>query len=427
MKIKKYIKQLFEIFYGIYPPFFTFLLDSYQHRRIRKRISPISGNAFYPVAGNILVDVTTLDPCQQNTGIQRVVCNILYHLSGQKGTDIVPVCCIGDSLVTAFHSLRLDICEKRVLPEISVCKLLLLDLSLNSVRFYDRLLAHNGQSIDSYGVIYDLFPIQYPELFDGRSFVDRFTCWVRFFFTRCNAVICISKTVADHVIAYYRSLDIKRENPLRVYYFHMGADIVKHGGHIQSELKGFLLREGITFLMVGTVEPRKGHLVVLEAMEKLQEENINVRLLVLGKNGWKNKDVINKMQSSNVYKKNVHKKKELLWIQDASDAEISWSYQNASALIAASKDEGFGLPLIEAAYYGLPVICSDIPVFHEVLKDKADYFSPMDPVSLEKTLTAWIHTDVHPDPHEVRIYSWAESAGEVMDIIQGKQAPYETL
>ncbi len=59
-----------------------------------------------------------------------------------------------------------------------------------------------------------------------------------------------------------------------------------------------------------------------------------------------------------------------------STSEIVWYYRNATALIHPSLAEGFGLPLIEASYFHLPIIASDIPVIHEVL---GKYFLPCDP------------------------------------------------
>jgi glycosyltransferase involved in cell wall biosynthesis len=57
----------------------------------------------------------------------------------------------------------------------------------------------------------------------------------------------------------------------------------------------------------------------------------------------------------------------LYWIEGASDEELQRLYASCDALIAASYMEGFGLPIVEAAEYGKPVIASDIPVFREVI------------------------------------------------------------
>lgn len=69
-----------------------------------------------------------------------------------------------------------------------------------------------------------------------------------------------------------------------------------------------------------------------------------------------------------------------------SDSELANLYQHAKALVFPSLMEGFGLPAIEALSLGCPVICSDIPVFHEILGDKAQYFNPKDSNELANLL-----------------------------------------
>ena len=173
--------------------------------------------------------------------------------------------------------------------------------------------------------------------------------------------------------------------------------------------------------MVGTLEPRKGHMVALQAFRKvIQEKGQDCRLLIIGHNGWKN-DEIRKQLALPEYKDKV------LWIENATDAELRWAYAHSNALIAASKDEGFGLPLVEAAHFGLPIICSDIPIFREVTQGHADYFKVMDADDLARCMSEWLQTENHPDSHNIRIYTWQESAQEILDIIEGKVEPYKVL
>ena len=102
-------------------------------------------------------------------------------------------------------------------------------------------------------------------------------------------------------------------------------------------------------------------------------------------------------------------------------------FRHTGALIAASLQEGFGLPLVEAAHFGLPLICSDIPVFREVTQGNADFFQVMGAEALAECLLKWMQTDRHPDSRKIPIYSWQESAREVLDILEGKIEPYNVL
>jgi len=74
-----------------------------------------------------------------------------------------------------------------------------------------------------------------------------------------------------------------------------------------------------------------------------------------------------------------------LFVLDApSDQDVSFLYGHAAGLLYLSKGEGFGLPLLEAANHGTPIICSDIPVFHEIAGDFATYVVNRDPASWQK-------------------------------------------
>jgi glycosyltransferase involved in cell wall biosynthesis len=71
-----------------------------------------------------------------------------------------------------------------------------------------------------------------------------------------------------------------------------------------------------------------------------------------------------------------------------SAAELDWLYENAVLLVFPSRYEGFGLPLLEAADHGLPVLASDIPALRETGGDAASYVPPGDPAAWAAAVTA---------------------------------------
>ena len=79
-----------------------------------------------------------------------------------------------------------------------------------------------------------------------------------------------------------------------------------------------------------------------------------------------------------------------MWFDSADDDQLSSIYAQCDCLIAASEVEGFGLPLIEAAYHGLPILARDIRVFREVAGENASYFSGRDPEELFNAVCIWL-------------------------------------
>jgi alpha-1,2-rhamnosyltransferase len=108
----------------------------------------------------------------------------------------------------------------------------------------------------------------------------------------------------------------------------------------------------------------------------------------------------------------------LFWLKDASDADLTLLYRNAHALVLASVAEGFGLPIVEAAHHGAPVIATDIPVFREVAGESAQYFRLLDRDSLaEKMRAALIEK---PRPPVLAPVSWRESATQLFSLVRGR-------
>lgn len=127
------------------------------------------------------------------------------------------------------------------------------------------------------------------------------------------------------------------------------------------------------FVMLGTIEPRKNHKLILELWLELHGElrASTPHLLVIGERGWRSPDVIDLLERSTPHG----------FVQECgrlSDAAIAGLLKGARALLLPSFAEGYGLPLAEALTQGAPVLCSDIPVFREVGGDIPDFLDPTD-------------------------------------------------
>jgi len=129
-------------------------------------------------------------------------------------------------------------------------------------------------------------------------------------------------------------------------------------------------REFTYLLMVSTLEPRKNHLLLVSAWEQLKYTSMpNLKLVVVGNNGWNHEEVIERFQP-------WAKQGELFHLSNLPVAELRVLYKHAAATICPSLGEGFDYSGVEAMQSGGVVISSDIPVHREVYQQASEYFNP---------------------------------------------------
>ena len=113
----------------------------------------------------------------------------------------------------------------------------------------------------------------------------------------------------------------------------------------------------------------------------------------------------------------------LVFHDGATDAEYAETLRSATALVSASRDEGFGIPLVEAMSVGTPVVVSDIPIFREIGGDAALYFdvdSPEGAASVLRDLDApgeWERRSVLARDR-ARAFTWAASARTLLGVLE---------
>jgi hypothetical protein len=121
--------------------------------------------------------------------------------------------------------------------------------------------------------------------------------------------------------------------------------------------------------MVSTIEPRKNHLALLSAWERLRAEFFpNLKLLVVGALGWEHAHIIGKFRP--------WIGRDAFMLEDVPSAELRLLYKHARATICPSFAEGFDLSGVEAMASGGAVIASDISTHREIYLDAAQYFNP---------------------------------------------------
>ncbi|RQV13678.1 glycosyltransferase family 1 protein [Burkholderia cenocepacia] len=128
------------------------------------------------------------------------------------------------------------------------------------------------------------------------------------------------------------------------------------------------------FVMLGTIEPRKNHWFMLHVWRRLVETlgERAPKLVVIGRRGWECENVVDMLERCDAIKSVVIEE------SSCSDTRLRAWLQHARALVFPSFVEGYGMPLVEALTLGVPVLASDLGVFHEIAGDTPDYLDPLD-------------------------------------------------
>jgi glycosyltransferase involved in cell wall biosynthesis len=136
------------------------------------------------------------------------------------------------------------------------------------------------------------------------------------------------------------------------------------------------------FVMIGTIEPRKNHILLLNIWRELAREMGSAApvLHIVGHRGWENEHVLDLMERCEAIQPLVIEHGQM------SDRSLAQLLAGARALLLPSFAEGYGLPVGEALTLGTPVICSDLPVLREVGQETPDYLDPLDGLGWKKAL-----------------------------------------
>lgn len=381
----------------------------------------------------LLVDISELVQRDAKSGIQRVVRSVLAELLANPpdGFRVEPVYATQHEPgyryarkfsrhFTNHQSRPLELVDE----PLEVCSgdvFLGLDLQHHVVLQQAAFYAHLKRvGVQVHFVVYDLLPVLLPQVFpEGTSAIH--AQWLSAL-TQADSVLCISRAVADEMVEWLSVFGPERLRPFKLGWFHLGADVAgsvpTRGLPADADHVLNTLSSRPTFLMVGTIEPRKGQMQTLAAFERLWDQGVDVNLVMVGKHGW-NVDLLVEM-----LRNHSERNRRLFWLEGISDEYLEKVYAASTCLIAGSEGEGFGLPLIEAAQHKKPIIARDIPVFREVAGKHAFYFSGLEPDALARTVREWLALDQAnqaPQSDNMPWLTWKQSTQNLLDVMLGDQ------
>lgn len=375
----------------------------------------------------LLVDVSELVQRESKTEYQRVVCNILRQLllNPPEGYRIEPVYATLDNIGYFYarqFTLRFLGCPEDALKDEPIDWqpediFLGLDLQPAMVSAQSVILDQLRQwGLRVWFLVFDLLPIRHPEWFLPGNF-EGFERWLSVV-TQAEGAICISRATADDLRNWCLEKKLSRLRSYNIEVSYLGANLESssssRGMPLDASSVLDKLKKHPSFLMIGPLEPRKGHMQVLLAFEQLWGECMNANLIIVGKQGWMVEELIERLRQ------HTELGNRLFWLEDISDEYMENIYAASTCLIAASEGEGFGLPLIEAAQHNLPIIARDIPVFREVAGEHAFYFSGSDSQELSATIKRWLalyDKGEQPKIKDMSWLTWEQSANRLKEIL----------
>jgi len=262
-----------------------------------------------------------------------------------------------------------------------------------------------NRSIKRCTMIHDLTPLLFPEYHSVSSHIAH-KLLLRGIVDKADAIIVNSKqTQAD--LALWDPISVSKSWVIPL------APRSKVLNKIQKPII-----DGSYILTVGTIEPRKNHLLLLEAFEGLQISNL--KLVIAGAIGWKSKKIVSRIKNSPKYDS-------IQLLGRVTNETLSNLYQNAAIMVYPSHYEGFGLPVLEGMQYGIPVLCSDASSLPEVGGKAARYF----PIDDAESLTTLINNVMDNEQLSSELkaaskshaqeFSWKKVALQTLEILRNVQ------
>jgi len=224
-------------------------------------------------------------------------------------------------------------------------------------------------------MLHDTIPLDFPH-FQRPGTVAKFSEKLNLAVTNADLLICNSAQSERDI---RRNLKPDAQIP-DIVVVHLGVQTATSD---ESALPKNISLAQPYFVTIGTIEPRKNHKFLLDIWERLAARGEPAHLFVVGQRGWNNQAVFDRLdqQPDGVSELN-----------NLSDGAVSALLQGAKGLLFPSFAEGFGLPAAEAAMLDIPVICSDLPVFREVLGEYPIYADVADMYDWETKIQKLAHS-----------------------------------
>jgi len=256
--------------------------------------------------------------------------------------------------------------------------------------------------------ILDISYKHFPELFKKKDLI-KLNLWGTYSIRSSKKIIAISNSSKNDIIKEYRVPEAK------VVAIKLG---IKEPGKSKMSKKELFEKYSVGepyLLFVGTLQPRKNIVRLIEAFSRLKASDM--KLLIIGRRGWQYKEILEAPEKYGVAG-------QVKFLETVTDEELPTFYENAEAFVLPSLYEGFGLPILEAMKYGCPVLTSNVSSLPEAGENAAVYFDPgnvsdiaekIEKVLSDESLRAKMKKEGF---EQVKKFSWEKSAKQVLEVLE---------
>jgi glycosyltransferase involved in cell wall biosynthesis len=256
--------------------------------------------------------------------------------------------------------------------------------------------------------IMDISYLTYPELFRPAD-LHKLVYWTRYSVRRAAEIITISQYSKRAIIEAYH---VPEEKVVVAYPALSGT--VKET--VMQPSENTLSLPDRYILSVGTLQPRKNFVRLIEAFKDLKDKDIH--LVIVGKKGWLYEEILDAPKQFDVQNR-VH------FLEFVGDTELKQLYGKAVCFVLPSLYEGFGMPVLEAMSYSVPVVVSNTSSLPEVAGEAGIYVDPADSWSIAQGIEKALSES--PKDRKIRIatgldrvkeFTWDKAAKNVMTVLE---------
>jgi glycosyltransferase involved in cell wall biosynthesis len=225
---------------------------------------------------------------------------------------------------------------------------------------------------------------------------------------RVDKIITISANTKKDIIEIYEV------EPERIAVIYNGAEFINLDVDSNLASNKYNL-DGPYILSVSTVQPRKNFIRLMKAYKIAKERGLSHKLVIAGRFGWLYEDILEKRTELSL-------DDDVIFTGMVSDEMLASLYKGADIFIYPSLYEGFGLPPLEASFYGVPVISSNTSSMPEVMGDGALYIDPISSEDIASTFEQLAGDDeiksqlIKKGYENLKRFSWEKCARETLEL-----------